>query len=246
MKVRLSLALALAAGCHIAHAEITSHFNSGSEGWLVVNYPFSTHVAAPATHAITYDAAFGQPAGSIRAYDEYAETGVAAPAAYLGDHSNAYGGQLTYDIYLRYTDGVDYPAVILNAGTFSLYYVAPSPPVNTWQTRIVPLTQTGWRYNSRNGTAATETQMRTALSNIAGLYIYTEWNTGSDDTSIDNVAMSGGCLADFNNDSFVNALDYDEFASLFEAGDIGADINHDSFVNALDYDEFASAFEAGC
>ena len=60
------------------------------------------------------------------------------------------------------------------------------------------------------------------------------------------IEFENGCLADFNHDSFVNALDYDEFASLFEPGDIGADINHDGFVNALDYDEFASAFEAGC
>ncbi len=54
------------------------------------------------------------------------------------------------------------------------------------------------------------------------------------------------CLGDFNNDGFVNALDYDEFAGFFEVADPAADINNDGFVNALDYDEFASAFEAGC
>ncbi|MCC6229884.1 MAG: hypothetical protein IT432_11740 [Phycisphaerales bacterium] len=54
------------------------------------------------------------------------------------------------------------------------------------------------------------------------------------------------CPADFNRDGFVNALDYDEFASLFEAGDIGADFNHDGFANALDYDAYASHFELGC
>ncbi|MBL8761057.1 MAG: hypothetical protein JNL50_07105 [Phycisphaerae bacterium] len=54
------------------------------------------------------------------------------------------------------------------------------------------------------------------------------------------------CSADFNNDGFVNGDDYDAFASLFEAGDLGADVNNDSFVNGDDYDTFASAFEAGC
>ncbi|MCC6229679.1 MAG: hypothetical protein IT432_10670 [Phycisphaerales bacterium] len=54
------------------------------------------------------------------------------------------------------------------------------------------------------------------------------------------------CPADFNQDGFVNALDYDGFASLFEVADPGADFNNDGFVNALDYDEFASHFEAGC
>ena len=55
-----------------------------------------------------------------------------------------------------------------------------------------------------------------------------------------------GCLSDYNADGFVNALDYDAFASDFELGNSPADINHDGFVNALDYDAFASGFEAGC
>ncbi|MCC6228245.1 MAG: hypothetical protein IT432_03355 [Phycisphaerales bacterium] len=55
-----------------------------------------------------------------------------------------------------------------------------------------------------------------------------------------------GCPADFNHDGFVNGLDYDLFATFFEAGDRQADINLDGFVNGLDYDYFASHFEAGC
>ncbi|MCC6229526.1 MAG: CHRD domain-containing protein [Phycisphaerales bacterium] len=54
------------------------------------------------------------------------------------------------------------------------------------------------------------------------------------------------CPGDFNDDGFVNALDYDEFADLFESGGTGADVNFDGFVNALDYDEFAEHFETGC
>ncbi|MCC6230742.1 MAG: hypothetical protein IT432_16140 [Phycisphaerales bacterium] len=52
--------------------------------------------------------------------------------------------------------------------------------------------------------------------------------------------------AEFNGDGFVNGLDYDVFASYFEAGDEQADVNEDGFVNGLDYDQFASAFEQGC
>ena len=55
-----------------------------------------------------------------------------------------------------------------------------------------------------------------------------------------------GCPADFDGNGFVNALDYDAFATLFEGGEAGADFDHNGFVNALDYDLFASAFEAGC
>ncbi|MBL8761625.1 MAG: hypothetical protein JNL50_10015 [Phycisphaerae bacterium] len=54
------------------------------------------------------------------------------------------------------------------------------------------------------------------------------------------------CLADFNNDGFVNGDDYDAFADAFEAADPAADLNNDNFVNGDDYDMFASAFESGC
>lgn len=54
------------------------------------------------------------------------------------------------------------------------------------------------------------------------------------------------CAADINADGFVNALDYDMYASWFEVGSSLADFNGDGFVNGLDYDEFASRFEVGC
>ncbi len=54
------------------------------------------------------------------------------------------------------------------------------------------------------------------------------------------------CVADLNNDGFVNGDDYDLFAELFEVGDLGADLNNDAFVNGDDYDLFAEHFEIGC
>ncbi len=54
------------------------------------------------------------------------------------------------------------------------------------------------------------------------------------------------CLADVDFNGYVNALDYDIFASAFETGDLFADMDANGFVNGLDYDIFASAFEAGC
>ncbi|MCC6228599.1 MAG: hypothetical protein IT432_05160 [Phycisphaerales bacterium] len=54
------------------------------------------------------------------------------------------------------------------------------------------------------------------------------------------------CPADVDNNGFVNALDYDAFASAFEAGDTCADFDGNGFTNALDYDAFASSFESGC
>ena len=54
------------------------------------------------------------------------------------------------------------------------------------------------------------------------------------------------CPADFNHDSFINADDYDAFASAFDPGALDADINADGFVNADDFDRFAESFEGGC
>ncbi|MFO0834992.1 MAG: laminin B domain-containing protein [Phycisphaerales bacterium] len=246
MTNRLCLVLAVAAGAHTALGD--NHFTSGTEGWLLVDFPTNGHVANPSTASVPFDSAFGNPAGSLRPGEGFYDTAVAAPSEYLGNHAASYGGLLKYDIYLRYTDGVMYPSVVINAGTFSLYYVTPSPALNTWETRSVPLTEAAWHYNSSSGPTATKDQMQAALAHITGIYILTEWHTGADDTNIDNVSMTGvgGCPADFNHDGFVNGDDYDAFASLFENGDIGADFNHDGFVNGDDYDSFASAFENGC
>lgn len=63
---------------------------------------------------------------------------------------------------------------------------------------------------------------------------------------LDNVTAEYLCLADFNNDGFVNGNDYDAFAEVFDIADPAADINGDGFVNGDDYDVFAEAFDAGC
>lgn len=54
------------------------------------------------------------------------------------------------------------------------------------------------------------------------------------------------CLADLDDNGFVNGDDYDLFASAFDAADPVADLDANGFVNGDDYDLFASAFESGC
>lgn len=58
------------------------------------------------------------------------------------------------------------------------------------------------------------------------------------------------CLADFNNDGFADAFDYDDYVSCFEGIACPpartADVNGDNFADAFDYDEFVAAFEQGC
>ncbi|MFO0835194.1 MAG: hypothetical protein U0638_09500 [Phycisphaerales bacterium] len=68
----------------------------------------------------------------------------------------------------------------------------------------------------------------------------------SNDFNNDGIPDECQCIADFNSDGFVNGNDFDLFAFLFEAGDLGADVNSDGFVNGDDYDAFAIAFDSGC
>ena len=68
----------------------------------------------------------------------------------------------------------------------------------------------------------------------------------SEDINNDGIPDECQCLADFNDDGFVNGDDYDNFVVPFEAGDSAADFNNDGFVNGDDFDFFAFAFENGC
>lgn len=58
------------------------------------------------------------------------------------------------------------------------------------------------------------------------------------------------CLADFNNDGFADAFDYDDYVACFEGlfcpPNRTADVNGDGFPDAFDYDDFVAAFEQGC
>lgn len=174
-----------------ARAGALHAFATGNEGWQVVDYPYYAHAAAPALGVLPFDGGAGNPAGSVRVGDVYYATGIAAPADHLGNQSSIYGSALTYDILIRYSDNTTYPAVVLNAGTKSLYYDAPPPALGVWETRVVPLTEAGWKVNGTN-VPATQNDFLDVLSNLVGIYIYTEWHTGTDDTSVDNISLPVG------------------------------------------------------
>jgi hypothetical protein len=166
-------------------------FDSSNDGWQIVSYPFRSHVAAPGTSALPFDGAFGNPAGSVRAGDVQPETGIMAPADHLGNQTSIYGDTLRYDILIRFSDNVTYPAVVLNGGTMSLYYDTPSPVVGVWESRKGPLSEAGWKV-SGTFAVATQTDFMNVLSNLTGVYIYTEWHTGADDTNVDNISLPIG------------------------------------------------------
>jgi hypothetical protein len=55
-----------------------------------------------------------------------------------------------------------------------------------------------------------------------------------------------GCFADFNNDLFSDAIDYDLFIAAWLSLDCIADSNRDGFVDAIDYDIFVAEWLTPC
>jgi len=54
------------------------------------------------------------------------------------------------------------------------------------------------------------------------------------------------CPADFDENGFVNGVDFDDFVLEFVLGTDAADFDANTFVNGDDFDAFLLAFEAGC
>ncbi len=58
------------------------------------------------------------------------------------------------------------------------------------------------------------------------------------------------CVADFNEDGFVDFFDYDDFVTCFDGGSCvggrNADVNFDGFTDFFDFDDYVAAFETGC
>lgn len=61
-----------------------------------------------------------------------------------------------------------------------------------------------------------------------------------------NLVSSPTCLADYNGDGFVDAIDYDRFTSDFLSAAAQSDYNGDGFSDAIDYDMFVRAFFSPC
>jgi hypothetical protein len=176
-------------GTAAAQADIVSTFNADTEGWTVVG-----DEAGP----VTWVSSGGNPGGYVSVMDSVVG-GVmyfVAPDAYFGNHSGAYGTALTFDLIQNYPDSPnqfddDVGDVVLQGSGLTLAYDLASNPVNgTWTPYSVPLTAGSWRLDSLNGPIATPEQMQLVLSDITGLQIRAEYQTGPDTDGLDSVALS--------------------------------------------------------
>ncbi|USN98546.1 MAG: hypothetical protein H6810_10270 [Phycisphaeraceae bacterium] len=178
-----------------AAADLSWTFDVDAAGWGTLN---------DAT-AFTWDGALGNPVGAIRARDvgDGRIWYYAAPAGALGDISNLYGGEISWDILGiqgNQTSIPDRADVMLVGGGYQIGIDVDVVPLNgTWTSWSAGLSSAGgWELVSSvsngvlNGDSATESQIRAVLGDLQGLYIRGEYTNGSDQTAIDNVLVVPG------------------------------------------------------
>lgn len=160
----------------------TSAFSTTLEGWETTN------------GTETYVSTGGNPGGNLRGTE--GGSGVwyfSAPAAFLGDQSDYYGGSLSFDlkqdIATSQFDDID---VMLTGGGLTLVLDVGDNPGTDWTSYSVNLALGGgWRIGSLSGSVASEAQIQTVLSDLEKLWIRGEYVNGTtgDASNLDNVAL---------------------------------------------------------
>lgn len=161
----------------------SDNFELSAEGWTIVsNKP---------EHLATHSNSGGHPGGMISAVDDADKTWYfGAPARYLGNAKDLYGGVLRFDLKVtELTDAFSYIDVQLASGNLSLVYDCSPDPSTAWTTYEVPFAETGWKVDNLAGAAATKEQFQQVLANITALRIRGEYNTGEDTGMLDNVYL---------------------------------------------------------
>lgn len=250
---RLIPALLCASACVPGADAQTFTFDTSIQDWLVYNIAangqFIQILVPQATPA--FDPTIGLPPGSLRVGDLVGETWIGSPPSVNGDRSNLYGREISYDIQYRFADNAVYAGIALAGPNFTLIIGLQPPLVNVWEHRSFPLLPGEWRLNSTGGPVATEAQIREVLADFRGMYIHTEWRTGPDDTSVDNIRI-GSCPGDADGDGFIGFSDLNAVISAFNtsSGDPGynaaTDFDGDGDVDFGDLNVVLSAFNTEC
>jgi hypothetical protein len=196
--VLLGLGLVLGAPANGVAAIIAqSDFNVTDEGWRV-----GTLFSATATTVPFYLKDIPTNNGWIETAGLTPSLAFAAPTAFLGDKSAAYGGSLQFDLRIGpfLTQAGDRPLVVISDGTTELQFRAITPPLFVFVGFDIPsLASAGWEISNGTGAAgspATEAQLLTVLGGLTRFRIEADWNSnptaGDDVTDLDNVRLIAG------------------------------------------------------
>lgn len=160
---------------------VGSDFESGAEGWKASN----------GLSARSWVAAGGMPGGYVQATDNGQGTVwfFEAPAAFLGDRSDAVGGTLSFWLKvstLALPMRSEWADVRIGGGGIELALDAGDSPGLDWTYYSVLLAPGAWRVGSADGPLATAADFATVFADIDHLWIRGEysawWDTGSLDT----------------------------------------------------------------
>lgn len=220
---------ASAAFCAHAPAQViaSSNFDDGPQGWSL---PVSSEWRAEG----------GNPGGFLFGpVDEPTNLTpfVGAPASFLGDWSSLDGvGAIQFD-YRRIENGspINYfvpLTIVLNGGTLApnsqaVWTGALITAQGPWARYAAPLRASKWVIQS--GT------WQDILSNVTSVAFQLELvsnGTVDDQNGLDNVALCGSALADFNFDCVVDGTDLGILLGAW--GTAEADLNDDAFTDGTD------------
>jgi gliding motility-associated-like protein len=179
---------------------ITSTFDTNDEGWRIVNYSSTTGITFGTALPTYTRTTVGTPNGFISKYEGLVIGGstlyFSAPAKFLGNHSRAYGNNLSFDIKVErdvnnasvrpYGDD----NLVIEGGGITLYTYLEPPPTN-WTHVDCRLDESrGWLVNNRNtGRPATKADVQRVLCNITKIWIRCEYNLQADEGFLDNVVL---------------------------------------------------------
>lgn len=166
---------------------VESTFDADDEGWTV------TGDAQGGSVVPDYFSSGGNPGGYILA-DDNTTGGIwywKAPAKFRGDHSDAYGRTLSFELTQTPTHSqIDRVDISLVGGGYTLVYDTAYNPGTSWTSYSVPLTELGgWSVGALGAPGPSQSQMQQVLANIGDLQIRGEFVNGSDVGRLDNVIM---------------------------------------------------------
>lgn len=171
---------------------VVSDFEGGDEAWTIIGD------AQGGQSDPDWAATDGNPGGYISAKDDgYDKTWYfRAPIKFGGNFAGSYGQTLSFSLRQslnnsQYNDR----DVIIKGGGLEVWYDTEMNPGINWTFYSVTIDEAaGWKLN-QGSQAATETDIRTALSSIDDLYIRGEYRNGDDVGGLDNVILETVCLA---------------------------------------------------
>lgn len=199
MRISLSaivIAVSLASSA-TAQAARSANFDSGNDGWSVVDFLTAGQYTAPTTSYLPNHLASGGQSGGYIDFTDPSDGSFffSAPGSFLGNLSAYYGGTLSYAQKVSVAPGFsqwrDDPDVVMVVNNQAYVYQSAANPGSDWTQYAVHFTETGWHKGSLSGALVSQSEFQSALPNITALYLRGEYIAGVvETTGLDNVSIA--------------------------------------------------------